>query len=162
MDRSLCVCCVLVLVSTVSACGTLMATRPTATRLTAADTLAVAFEFDRVPLVPVFLAAFREQGLPVATVPATAQVRLTGAYSADYDLIHWRFQWAQFRLVRVETGEVLLRLDLGQSGLAGVESVVRRMVREIHALYNAEPQRVTAVQGTPRAPRTVGPAHEGY
>jgi len=111
-----------------TACARLTTTRPTVTRLTPADTLAVSIEFDRVPLAPLFLTAFREQGLPVAASKETAQILLTGAYSADWDLIHWRLQWSQFRLVRPQTGEVLLLLETGQGGLGGVDAVVKRMV----------------------------------
>ena len=125
-------CLVLLVVLVVgTACARLTTTRPTETRLTPTDTLAVWLEFDKVPLTPLFLAAFREQGLPVATSKETAQVLLTGAYSADWDLIHWRFQWSQLRLMRPQTGEVLMLLETGQGGLGSVEAVVQRMVKEI-------------------------------
>ena len=50
-------------------------------------------------------------------------------------LIHWRFLWSQFRLVRPQTGEVLFLLETGQGGFGGVEAVVKRMVAEIKLLY---------------------------
>jgi|RhiMethySRZTD1v2_1073278.scaffolds.fasta_scaffold2045950_1 hypothetical protein len=118
-----------------TACASLNTTRPTETRLTPADTLAVSIEFDRVPLVPLFLTAFREQGLPVAPSKETTHVLLTGAYSAYWDLIHWRLQWSQFRLVRPQTGEVLLLLETGPGGWEGIGDVVKRMVAEIKLLY---------------------------
>ena len=113
----------------------LTTTHTTVTRLTPADTLAVFIEFDRVPLAPLFLTAFREQGLPVAASKETAQVLLTGAYSVDWDVIHYRLNWSQFRLVRSQTGEVLLLLETGQGGQGGVKAVVKRMVAKIKPLY---------------------------
>ena len=128
-------CLALLVVGSLTACASLRTVRPTPTRLTPADTLTVWIEFDRVPLTPLFLTAFREQALPVAASKETAQVLLTGAYSADWDLIHYRFQWSQFRLIRPQTGEVLLLLETGQGGLGGVEAVVKRMVEQIKGLY---------------------------
>jgi hypothetical protein len=43
--------------------------------------------------------------------------------------------WSQLRLIRPQTGEVLLLLETGQGGLGGVEGVVKRMVAEIKTLY---------------------------
>jgi len=77
------------------------------------DTLYAWFEFDRIPLAPIFLAAFRDQGLPVAASQEEASVLLTGAYAADYDLIHWRFRWSQFKLIRSHTRQTLLLLETG-------------------------------------------------
>lgn len=119
----------------VSGCVTLTTTHPTPAHLTPADTLAVWIEFDTVPLTPLFLDAFREHGLPVASSKDTAQVLLTGAYSANWDLIHYRVNWAQLRLIRPTTGEVLLLLETGQGGIVGIEAVVTKMVAQIQALY---------------------------
>lgn len=119
----------------VSGCVTLTTTRPTPVHLTPTDTLAVAIEFDKVPLTPLFLDAFRTHGLPVASSKDTAQVLLTGAYSANWDLIHYRVNWAQLRLIRPATGEVLLLLETGQGGIVGIDAVVTKMVAQIQALY---------------------------
>ena len=108
-----------------------MTTVPLAT----SDKLYAWFEFDRISLAPVFLAAFREQGLLVAASKEDADLLLTGTYSATHDVIHYRFDWSQFKLIRPQTGQTLYLLQTGQGGLESVESVVRKMVTEIKQLF---------------------------
>jgi len=115
-------------------CAHLTAQRMSPGQLAPTDTLYVWFEFDRIPLAPIILAACRDQGLPVAASQEEASVLLTGAYAADYDLIHWRFRRSQFKLIRFHTRQTLLLLETGAGGLQSVEAVVRKMTAEIKQL----------------------------
>ena len=116
-------------------CTPITTQRMSTASLAPTDKLYAWFEFDRVPLAPLFLSTFREQGLPVAASKEEADLLLTGAYSATYDVIHYRFDWSQFKLIRPQTGQAIYLLQTGQSGLQSVETVVRKMVAEIKQLY---------------------------
>jgi hypothetical protein len=90
-----------------SSCASITTQRMTNAPLATTDKLYAWFEFDRISLAPIFLDAFREQGLLVAASKEDADLLLTGAYSATHDVFHYRFDWSQFKLIRAQTGQTL-------------------------------------------------------
>ena len=126
---------IFVCISLVEGCASITTQRISTAPLASTDTLYAWFEFDRIHLAETFHTAFRDQGLQVASSREEADLLLTGAYSATYDVVHNRFDWSQFKLVRVQTGQTLYTIQTGQGGLQSVESVVRKMVHEIKQLF---------------------------
>jgi hypothetical protein len=98
------------------------------------DTVAVVFEFDRINLAAVFAQQLAAAGFPLVATPQAADLLLTGTYSASHDVIHQRFDFAQFKLVRQQTGRTVATLQSGQGGLQSTDTVVRRMVEDLARL----------------------------
>ncbi len=115
-------------------CARITTQRLPSEQLLATDTFAVFFEFDRANLAQVFASALTEAGFSMAKAPASADILLTGTYSATRDLVHDRFDFSQFKLVRQQTGRTIVTLQTGQGGLQSAPAVVRRMVEELARL----------------------------
>jgi hypothetical protein len=119
------------LLTILSGCASVTTQRPHPEPLAPTDTFYATFEFDRINLAAHFHAALREQGFQVAPSPDTATLLLTGAYSATYDVVHYRFDWVQVKLVRRATGQTLALFHMGQGGVQSVETGVRKIVKEL-------------------------------
>src|SRR5207248_1165310 len=87
-------------------CARMTAQRLTSERLAATDRLYASFEFDRIHLAVTLHAALTAEGVAVAPSQAAAELLLTGMYSARYEERHYRFDWAELKLVRQKTGQV--------------------------------------------------------
>ena len=116
-------------------CARMTAQRLTSERLAATDRLYASFELDRIHLATTVHAALVAEGLTVAPSKAEAELLLTGIYSASYEEGHYRFDWAQLKLVRQQTGQVLLIMHTEYRGLQTVEDMVQTIVAEIKHLY---------------------------
>ena len=116
-------------------CARMTAQRLTSERLAATDRLYASFEFDRIHLAVTLHAALTAEGVAVAPSQAAAELLLTGMYSARYEERHYRFDWAELKLVRQKTGQVLLTMHTEYAGLQSVEDMVHTMVAEIKHLY---------------------------
>ncbi len=123
------VCCLLV-----GACATVTTQRHTEFEISPRDTLYVHFEFDRINLAEEFRRLFRDHGLSLAPSASEADFLFTGSYSVSFDVIHYRMDWAQFKLVNRRTGQTVYTIQTGQSGLESAQSVVEKMAAEIKGL----------------------------
>ena len=123
------VCCLLV-----GACATVTTQRHTEFEISSRDTLYVHFEFDRINLAEEFRRLFRDHRLSLAPSASEADFLFTGAYSVSFDVIHYRMDWAQFKLVNRRTGQTVYTIQTGQSGLESAQSVVEKMAAEIKGL----------------------------
>jgi len=123
------VCCLLV-----GACATVTTQRHSKFGISPRETLYVHFEFDRINLAEEFRRLFREHGLSLAPSASEADFLFTGSYSVSFDLIHYRVDWAQFKLANRRTGQTVYTIQTGQSGLESAQRVVEKMAAEIKVL----------------------------
>jgi hypothetical protein len=123
------VCCLLL-----GACATVTTQRHTEFEISPKDTLYVHFEFDRINLAEEFRRLFRDHGLSLASSASEADFLFTGSYSVSFDVVHYRMDWAQFKLVNRRTGQTVYTIQTGQSGLESAQSVVGKMATEIKSL----------------------------
>lgn len=123
------ICCLLL-----GACATVTTQRRTAVEISAQATLYVDFEFDRINLADEFRRLFRDHGFSLAPSASEADFLFTGSYSVTYDVIHYRLDWAQFKLVDRRTGQTAYTIQTGQSGLESAQSVAGKMATEIKSL----------------------------
>jgi hypothetical protein len=114
-----------------SGCASVTTQRLRPEPLAPTETFYATFEFDRINLAARFHTTLRAQGFQVASSPDTADLLLTGTYSATHDVTHYRFDWVHIKLLRRRTGQTLALFQMGQGGLQSVDTGVKQIVKEI-------------------------------
>jgi hypothetical protein len=113
------VCCLLL-----GACAAITTQRHTEFEIRPRDTFYVHFEFDQINLAEAFHRLFKDHGLSLAPSASEADFLLTGSYPVSFDVIHYRMDWSQFKLVNQRTGQIVYTIQTGQSGLESAQSVL--------------------------------------
>src|SRR5882724_12995324 len=91
------------------------------------DGIFVEFEFDMIDLAPVFRAELKNAGFSVTETRADAVYLLSGSYAALWDVFHYKLRFGQFKVTEIKTGQVMMLLESGDTGLFSAETGVHKI-----------------------------------
>jgi hypothetical protein len=95
------------------------------------DGILVEFEFDMIDLAPVFRAELKDAGFSVAETRSEAVYHLSGSYAALWDVFHYKLRFGQFKVTEIKTGQIMMLLESGDTGLFSAETGVQKMVKDM-------------------------------